>query len=97
MLFEEREPDLSRRYARAEAENLLDPWRLTESNFARASHGELIRERSDERLEADVNNPRFFDSGSAHWKQAAGLSGTSVAIEADPVSPSFWEHPIEAA
>lgn len=60
MLFEQREPDLSRRYSRAESGNLLGPWRLTDRTFARASHGELIRENSDERLQADLDHPRFL-------------------------------------
>lgn len=60
MLFEQREPDLSRRYSRAESGNLPGPWHLTDRTFARASHGELIREGSDERLQADFNHPRFL-------------------------------------
>jgi len=60
MLFEQREPDLSRRYSRVESGNLLGPWRLTDRTFARASHGELIRESSDERLQADFDHPRFL-------------------------------------
>jgi len=60
MLFEVREPDLTRRYGRAQADHLLGPWRLIEEAFARASHGELLRISSDERLEADLTNPRFL-------------------------------------
>ena len=60
MLFEERKPDLTRRYGRAQADHLLGPWRLTERAFAKASHGELLRSSSDERLEADLTHPRFL-------------------------------------
>ncbi len=60
MLFEEREPDLTRRYGRAQADHLLGPWRLTQRTFAIASHGELLRTSSDERLEADLTHPRFL-------------------------------------
>jgi len=60
MLFERREEDLSRTYGLAESKALLGPWRVTDSNFARASHGELIRRSADERLIADLHHPRFL-------------------------------------
>ena len=60
MIFELREPDLSRRYALAEAEQLLGPWHVVDPLFAHASHGELLRTSSNELLEADFRHPKFL-------------------------------------